>query len=228
MTDGRETPPQRRVALPIVSAGVDHDAFHRVRVALPVLPRLLPGIPFRNDDGAPIGIEQNLARIETQTLTGIERTEGAIRVDLSGADPGHEGVPVMVGAVRARVEVDHMRRRCRFGILEQQQLDPRGLPREHGKIDAIWQDDGAQGKALTGARRLRGGIKSNCRDRWRICRAIANHRNRLFPSRGIRRRQLDYFHVRKKPMSPGIPPGYSSTSALSPKPSGFKLSRQNS
>src|SRR5439155_11246101 len=29
-----------------------------------------------------------------------------------------------------------------------------------------------------------------------------------------------YFHVRKKPMSPGFPPGYSSTSAFRPKPSG--------
>ena len=30
-----------------------------------------------------------------------------------------------------------------------------------------------------------------------------------------------YFQVRKKPMSPGIPPGYSITSAFKPKPSGL-------
>jgi hypothetical protein len=37
-----------------------------------------------------------------------------------------------------------------------------------------------------------------------------------------------YFQVRKRPMSPGIPPGYSSTSAFSPKPSGLRRSCQNS
>jgi hypothetical protein len=31
-----------------------------------------------------------------------------------------------------------------------------------------------------------------------------------------------YFQVRKKPMSPGMPPGYSSTSAFSPKPNGLR------
>src|SRR3954447_23149657 len=91
---------------PVVSAGIGHDAFHRVRVALPVLARPLAGIRLRDDNSAPVGIEQDLARIETQTLTGIERTERAIGVDLSGADPGHENVPVMVGAVPARVELD--------------------------------------------------------------------------------------------------------------------------
>ncbi len=35
--DGRrETPTQRRVALPIVSGGVDHHAFHGDRVGVPV------------------------------------------------------------------------------------------------------------------------------------------------------------------------------------------------
>jgi NhaP-type Na+/H+ or K+/H+ antiporter len=43
-----------------------------------------------------------------------------------------------------------------------------------------------------------------------------------------RARKTGYFQVRKKPMSPGIPPGYSSTSALSPKPSGLRWSCQNS
>lgn len=37
-----------------------------------------------------------------------------------------------------------------------------------------------------------------------------------------------YFQVRKKPTSPGMPPGYSRISALSSKPSGRKCSRQNS
>src|SRR5262249_15041918 len=37
-----------------------------------------------------------------------------------------------------------------------------------------------------------------------------------------------YFHVREKPMSPGIPPGYSRTSAFRPKPSGRRRSCQNS
>ena len=91
---------------------------------LPVLARALAGIRLGHDDGAPVGVEQHLARIETQAALGIERTEGAIRVELSGTDAGHENVPVMVGAVRARIEVDHPCRLRRRGIIEQQQLDP--------------------------------------------------------------------------------------------------------
>ena len=128
----RKGPPQRRVALPIVSrSGSTTTLFMAIASFSPVLARALAGIRVGHDDGAPIGIEQNLARIEAQTLPGIERTEGAICVDLSGTDSGHENVPVMVGAVRARIELDHPRRLRRSGIIEQQQLHPSRLPREH-------------------------------------------------------------------------------------------------
>jgi NhaP-type Na+/H+ or K+/H+ antiporter len=39
---------------------------------------------------------------------------------------------------------------------------------------------------------------------------------------GRRRGRCSGYQVRMKPMSPGIPPGYSRTSALSPKPSGLR------
>ena len=145
--DGRgKTPTQRRVALPIVGGGVDHHALHRVRIALPVLARLPAGIRLRHDDGAPVRIEQNLARIETQPLPGIERAESAIRIDLSCTDAGHENVPVVVGTVGARIEVDDAHRLQRCGIIEQQQLDPGGLAREHAEVDTAGEDRGAQRK----------------------------------------------------------------------------------
>jgi hypothetical protein len=98
---------KRRVALPIVSGEVDHHAFHRNRVALPVFARALPTVQLGQDDGPPIGIEQNFAWIETQAAPGIERTESAIRIDLADPDSRHETVPVMIGAMRARIEVNH-------------------------------------------------------------------------------------------------------------------------
>ena len=53
----------------------------------------------------------------------------------------------MVGAVRARIELDHPRRLRRVGIIEQQELDPGRLPREHAEVDAAGDDGGAQRKA---------------------------------------------------------------------------------
>ena len=90
----------------------------------------------------------------------------------------------MISAVRAGVEADHLRRRCRLGILEQQQLDPRGLPREHAEIDAVRQDGSAQRKALTGVS--------------------------VRPRRGRREQTFRAPHspqARNSPTSPGTPPG---------------------
>ena len=111
VNDGRgKIPTQRLITLPIVSAGIEHRAFHGDRAALSVSARAVAGIRLGHDHGAPVRVEQSLARIETQALLGIEGAEGAIGVELSGADAGHENVPVVVRTVLARIERNHMRR----------------------------------------------------------------------------------------------------------------------
>src|SRR5271169_2142025 len=114
-----KTPAQRLIALPIVSAGIDHRAFHGDRVALSVSARPASGIRIGHNDGAPVRVEQSLARIETQALLGIEGTKGAIGVELSGADPGHKHVPVVIRTVLARIEGDYTRRLRVCGTVEE-------------------------------------------------------------------------------------------------------------
>ncbi len=60
----------------------------------------------------------------------------------------------MIGAMRARIEFDHPRRvRC-GGIIEQQEIHPARLPREHTEVDALTEDGGAEREAPTRAQRL--------------------------------------------------------------------------
>ena len=144
-----EGPAQRRVTLPVVDIGVDHHALHGDRIVLPVSARRVARISVGHDDGASVGIEERFGRIETQTALGIERAVGAICINLPGTDAGHKDVPVMVGAMRARIELDHARRVRGGGIIEQQEVHPARLPREHAEVDALGEDGGAEREAPT-------------------------------------------------------------------------------
>src|SRR5271166_6315031 len=147
-----EGPAQRCVALPIVDIGIDHHALYGVRVGFAVSARGVARVSIGHDDGASIGIKEDLGGIETQTALGIERTVGAIRINLSWTDSGHKDVPVMVGAMRVSIEADYPRRFRRGSVIEQQQLHSARLSREHAEVDAVGEDGGAQGKASPRAR----------------------------------------------------------------------------
>ena len=138
-----EGPAQWRITLPIVQVGVDYHALHRDRIVLPVLARRLARVPIGHDDRAPVRIEEHLGGIETQTACGIVRADGPIGVNLPGTYTRHENVPVMVGAVSVRIELDHPRRVHRSGIIEQQELHPARPHREHAEVDAFRKDGGA-------------------------------------------------------------------------------------
>ncbi len=66
--------------------------------------------PVGHDDSPPAGIEERFGRIEAYTALGIERAVGAIPINLAGMDAGHKDVQVMIGAMCARIELDHTRR----------------------------------------------------------------------------------------------------------------------
>src|SRR5208337_1412396 len=109
-------------------------------------------VSIGHDDGASIGIKEDLGGIETQSAFRIERTVGAIRINLSWTDSGHKDVPVMVGAMRVSIEADYPRRFRRGSVIEQQQLHSARLSREHAEVDAVGEDGGAQRKASPRAR----------------------------------------------------------------------------
>jgi hypothetical protein len=148
--DGRgEGSAQRRVTLPIVDIGIDHHTLHGDGILLTILARRVARISVGHDDGATVGIEEHLGGVETQTALGIEGAVGAIGINLSGTDAWHKDVPVMIGAMRARIELDHARRMRGGGIIEQQEVHPARLPREHAEIDAPGENGGTERETAT-------------------------------------------------------------------------------
>ena len=148
-------PAQRRITLPIVFGGVDHDALHGGGSVLSPLACEVTAIGVRYDDGAPIGVYENLVWIETQAVRRIKRAAGTIGIHLPWADAGNEYVPVVVGAMCARIELDHARRTRGGRIIEQQEVHSGRLPRKHAEIDTVAEDGGAEREASAGLARDR-------------------------------------------------------------------------
>ena len=144
---GGERPTERGVALPVIGVGIHDDTAHGDLRVLARAARRQTVVPVRHDDGAPVGIEQHLGRIEAKPSRRVERADGAVRVDLSGAESGHEGVPVVVGPVSRRIEADDARRLGVACAVEEQKLDGAGLAREDAEVDAALHDGGAQREA---------------------------------------------------------------------------------
>ena len=61
-----------------------------------------------------------------------------------------QNVPIMIGAVRARIELNNSGRIGAGGMFKQQELDPTGLPRKDAEIHAVGKDGGTQREAPTG------------------------------------------------------------------------------
>ena len=95
-----ERPPQRCIALPVVSAWVDHHAPQRGGGVVPRVPSSLPAATRRPGDAFPVRVEQQLVGVETKPPRRIERPGDAVAIDLARRDVGHKGVPIMVGEVR--------------------------------------------------------------------------------------------------------------------------------
>ena len=144
--------PQWNIALPVVAAGVDHYAFHRNRIVHPVLACHLARISIRHGDSAPVWVEQNLARIETEAVLGCERPSNAITVELAGTNSGEENVPIVVGTMLACLEVDRACWAQLLGIIEQQEFHSARVSRKHAEVDAVGENGGTQGKTSAGAR----------------------------------------------------------------------------
>src|SRR6202030_1264908 len=140
---------QWRITLPVVDIGVDHHALHGDRIVLTILARRVARISVGHDDGATVRIEDRFGRFEAQTALAIERAVGAICINLPGADAGHKDVPVMVGAMCARIEFDHAHRVRGGGIIEQQEVHLARLPGDYTEVDALGENGGTERETAT-------------------------------------------------------------------------------
>ena len=157
-----EGTPDRGVTLPVIAGGIDHDAPERGRDVVARPSCCLARSRRRASDALAIRIEQHLARVETQTPFRIERPRDAVGIELSGRNAWNEGVPVVIGPVGARVEIDHPRRRRGIRAVEQQQLSRPAAFGEQAEIRAGAVERRAQRKAPAGMldRMARHGAKS--------------------------------------------------------------------
>ena len=84
-------------------------------------------IVVRNRHGEPVWIKQDLLGIEPESTLRRERSMRAIRVDLARLEARHKRMPVVIRPVAFRCERDDPGRLTGGGVIEQQQLDQRGV-----------------------------------------------------------------------------------------------------
>ena len=152
---------QLGVALPVVGVGIHDHAPHGEPRVVAGPARRDAGVPVGHDDGASIGIEEDLRGIEAKPPRRIEGADRAVRVRLSWAKAGYERVPVVVRPVSPLIEANHAGRLGVAGAVEQQQLQPAGLTGEDGKIHAALHGRGPEGEAAPG--------RDVHVQRWRCC-----------------------------------------------------------
>src|SRR5262249_27463867 len=129
-------PTEGYVALPIIAARVDDDAPQRRSSVVPWTSRGLSAATRGPGNAFPVRVEQCLAGVEAQSSLGIERSGDTVGVELACGAVWHECVPIMVGAVDPRVQINDPRRLWGVYVVEQQQLRPAAVLGEHAEIDA--------------------------------------------------------------------------------------------
>jgi len=140
---------EKRIPLPVICARVDDHALQGRSGIVPRTPCGLAAASFRPGNAFPVWIEQYLVAVETQPPLGVERPGDPVSIDLTRSDAGHKDVPIMVGSVGPRVEIDDPRRHRGVLVIEQQQLRSRAVLSEDAEIGAAGDERRAQREALT-------------------------------------------------------------------------------
>ena len=144
----RERPPQRCVAFPVVTAGIRDHALHRTCDVVAGAARGAAAVVVGHRHRQAVRIEQHLLRIESEPAFRRGCAVGAVRVDLSCGQAGHERMPVVIRAVGSRIERDRLGGLGRLRAVEQQELDQVGVLGEHAEVDAARGRRGAERRAL--------------------------------------------------------------------------------
>jgi hypothetical protein len=142
----------QRIGLRPLEARVDHHALGHQRRAVALVEAQVAvgmahgvaeqlGAPLQRPHvGLGIGVEQQLVVVEAVALLGFVGTVHAQAVARAGLQAGHEAVPDLVG-VLGQGDAAHLRG---AGLVEDADVDPRGMRREHGEVDAVAVEAGAE------------------------------------------------------------------------------------
>ena len=137
--------PQGCVAFPVVHARVHQHALHRGGRVVAALRGRVTTVGGRHRYAAAVRVEQDLGGVEPHPGTGGAR--GPVAVQLARLHGRNEDVPVVVRAVARGIEPDHARRPGIVDAIEEQQLDPGRVPREHAEVGAGRSGRRPQGRA---------------------------------------------------------------------------------
>src|SRR6516165_7216009 len=96
-------PVNRRVAFPVIQAGIYYHAFHRSGSVVSFLLRCFTRVAFRDYYAATVWVEQNFRSIKSRPAGRIVRSISPKSVKLTGLHARDKGMPVMVRAVDYRV-----------------------------------------------------------------------------------------------------------------------------
>ncbi len=115
-------PGERLVAIPVVVAGIGHDALHRGghRVGHPGRDT---AVAAGHGDATPVRVEQDLVRVEAEAILGRPRPVRGVAVELAGHDTRDVRVPVLARPVDVRVEANDPGRDEVVGAIEEQDVD---------------------------------------------------------------------------------------------------------
>ena len=148
-----------RVALPIIGSGIDDHASEGRRGIISGFSGSFTAAACRHGNALAIRIEQQLLRVKPEPVCRIEWPRNSVAIDLTCRDPWNEHMPVVIGAVLMRIEVDDPRGLRIIRRIKQQELGRAAVLGKYAEIGSPLQQSSAKGKAATRPmRRLRWGI----------------------------------------------------------------------
>src|ERR1700704_4424230 len=117
--------------------GIHYDALHSGRRLVIVGADSVATVVFRNNYTSAVWIEEHFSGVETHPVLRVHASVYAIPVNLARTHAGYEDMPVVIGAVRRRVNRDHATWKHIGLAVIQQQLDCGRPTGEYAEIDAV-------------------------------------------------------------------------------------------
>src|SRR5215813_5365644 len=108
----RRGPIERRVALPVVSARINHNALHRLSSIVVLPARGISTVVGWKYHAKSIRVEEDFGWIEARSRLWVETAPHSVTINLARLEARHEHVPIVISKVCGRVDSNHTRGTC--------------------------------------------------------------------------------------------------------------------
>ena len=93
-----------RIALPVIVCRIDDDALHGCRRVVSSILGGFAAVVLGNRNRLSVRIKEHFTWVKTLALPWIEGAVGPKAVELPWHDAGHKNVPVVIAAIRGRID----------------------------------------------------------------------------------------------------------------------------